>query len=223
MKNIPLILTLLFGCVVAITAPIKPASAADQNPVLVPVSAAGAVPPLSPAEQTAWGAKSFISTMSQKALSFLADPAMSQEQKAREFQHLLESSFDMNTISRFALGRYWRTATPEQRKEYQDLFRQMVLNVYSERFDEYSGQEFVVRGVRNEGESDAIVSSFVVSQQGPEIQVDWRVRHKKDKFKIIDVMVEGVSMTVTQRSDFASVIQRGGGNVAVLIDYLRSQ
>jgi phospholipid transport system substrate-binding protein len=169
------------------------------------------------------GAQKFIDNMADQALGFIANENMSKDQKAAKFKTLLESSFDMNTIARFALGRYWRTATNEQKKEYLRLFKDMVVSVYSGRFDEYEGQKFETRSSRNDGDKDALVSSFVVPDKGSEIQIDWRVRHKNGKYQIVDVVVEGVSMSVTQRSDFASVIQRGGGNVDVLLEHLRTQ
>lgn len=130
----------------------------------------------------------------------------------------------MNTIGRFSLGRYWRVATAEEQKRYLELFRDMVVDVYSSRFSEYKGEKVEVRSSRAEGKTDVLVTSFIVPDGGgPEIQVDWRVRHKNNRYKVIDVIVEGVSMGVTQRSDFASVIQRGGGKVEVLLAHLEQQ
>lgn len=169
------------------------------------------------------GAQHFVENMGQRALSFLADEDITKEKKAKEFKDLLEDSFDMNTIARFALGRHWRVASNEQKKEYMGLFKTMIVKVYSSRFDEYQGQSFEVRHTRAESDKDAIVTSFIVPESGSEIQIDWRVRYKKGRYKVIDVIVEGVSMSVTQRSDFSSVIQRGGGDVEVLLDHLRTK
>jgi phospholipid transport system substrate-binding protein len=166
-------------------------------------------------------AQKFIDGMAQRAVDFLANTSLSQDQKSAEFRNLLQDSFDLETIGRFALGRYWNTATPEQRKEYQQLFRNMVVKVYSNRFKEYQGQKVETRSHRVDANGDVIVTSFIVPEKGAEIQVDWRTRNKNGKWKIVDVIVEGVSMSVTQRSDFSSVIQRGGGDMKVLLDYLR--
>lgn len=166
------------------------------------------------------GAEHFIDSMAQKGLGFLADTSMSTEQKKEAFAGLLNKSFDMNTIGRFSLGRYWRVSTAEQRREYLDLFNNMVVQVYADRFSEYSGQAFETAGFRQESEKDTIVTSFVIDKNA-KVQVDWRVRHKNGRYKVVDVMVEGVSMSMTQRSDFSAVIQRGGGNVTVLLDHLR--
>src|SRR5690606_5730149 len=113
--------------------------------------------------------------------------------------------------------------TDAQRKEYMTLFRQMVVNVYSARFGEYKGQKFETRSFRALDDKDTLVTSFIVPLDGPEIQVDWRVRYKDGRYRIVDVIVEGVSMSVTQRSDFAAVIQRGGGDVQVLLAHLRGK
>ena len=167
------------------------------------------------------GAQTFIDGMAQRAIGFIGNGNMTYEQKSNEFRRLLQDSFDMETIGRFALGRYWRTATPEQRKEYQKLFREMVVKVYSDRFREYEGQNVETRSHRIDGDNDTIVTSFIVPKEGPEVQVDWRVRFKNSHYQIVDVIVEGVSMSVTQRSDFSSVIQRGGGDIKVLLDHLK--
>lgn len=171
--------------------------------------------------QDTQGAQTFISGMAQQAIDFLADQSISREQKAQEFKKLLSSSFDMKTIGRFALGRYWKAATPAQQSEYQALFEKMVVQVYSERFKDYEGQKLTVESSAPEGEKDVLVTSYIVPESGPKVRVDWRVRNKDGRHRIVDIIVEGVSMAVTQRSEFASVIQAGGGNVSALLDHLR--
>ncbi len=165
----------------------------------------------------------FIGDMAGRALQFLGNGSITQEQKISSFRHLLNDSFDLDTIGRFTLGRYWKTSTEAQRQEYLTLFRKMVVDVYAKRFGDYKGQKFETRGARADGDKDTIVTSYIIPGSGPEVQVDWRVRYKNGKYKIVDVIVEGVSMSVTQRSDFAAVIQRGGGDVSVLLAHLRGQ
>lgn len=167
------------------------------------------------------GAKNFIASMGDRGINFLGDEAMSMEAKKAEFKSLLNESFDMSTIGRFALGTYWKEATPAQQKEYQKLFNAMIIRVYSQRFSEYKGQKFEVKSARTENGKDSVVTSFIVPNDGPQVQVDWRVRSKNGSYKVVDIIVEGVSMSMTQRADFASVIQRGGGDVESLLAYLR--
>lgn len=196
----------------------------------VPVVSSGfevegaSVSTVSVAEQEGDGALNFVKSTAERGLTFLSDPESSQEQKKKEFRKLLDNSFDLDTIARFVLGKYWNVATPAQKKEYSTLFRKMVVEVYAGRFGDYKGEKFEVKSVRQIGKSDSLVTSYIQPVNGGDpIQVDWRVRRKDSTYKVVDVLVSGVSMSVTQRSDFSSVIQRGGGDVAVLIDYLKQK
>ncbi len=166
-------------------------------------------------------AQDFIENIGVQAVGFLGDANLSPEQKTAQFRDLLNTSFDMRTIGRFAMGRHWRSASKEQQTEYLNLFNDMVINVYTGRFSEYKGQGFEVVSSRADGKKDYLVSSYIVPGNGSKIKLDWRLRHKNGQYKVIDIIIEGVSMSLTQRSDFSSVIQRGGGKVDVLLEHLR--
>lgn len=174
-------------------------------------------------ETSAEAAKNFISGVAEKGIGLLSKAEMTEDQRQKEFRKLLHDSFDMKTIARFSLGRYWKSATPAEQKEYLKLFEDMIVKVYSRRFEGYDGQNLVVRNARSDNDNDCIVFSEIVPKSGSKIKVDWRVRSKGGKMSVVDIIVEGVSMSLTQRSDFASVIQRGGGEIEVLLTHLRSQ
>lgn len=166
----------------------------------------------------------FVQNLGAEALRVLADKSVTKEQAAATFKKMLNDNFDVPTISRFVLGRYWNIATPAQQQEYATLFNRMVEKIYVDRFGLYSGETFNVTGARADaGGTDTIVLSQVVRPQGPPVNVEWRVRSMNGALKIVDVIVEGVSMSVTQRAEFASVIQRGGGNVEALLAMLRER
>lgn len=167
------------------------------------------------------GAKSFVESMAKQGIDFLANPGLSADQRKAEFKKLLQGKFDIRSIGRFALGRYWNSATDAQKKEYQSLFEKMIVDVYSRRFGDYNGQDFQVGSARPEGQADSIVTTYIVPSDGPKVTVDWRIRYKDGNYKVIDVIVEGVSMATTQRSEFASIIQRGGGQIDALLSHLR--
>lgn len=167
-------------------------------------------------------AKTYISCLGDKALAVISDESIDKSEKEAEFRKLLEENFAVKTIGRFALGTYWREANTEQQKKYLELFQEMIVKVYTKRFSEYEDQDFEVVEANSWNGRDIVVSSYVIDPDSPKIKVDWVVRHKNGAYKIVDVVVEGVSMSITQRSDFASIIQRGGGNVQVLIDHIES-
>lgn len=166
----------------------------------------------------------FIQDLGNRALAVLADKKISQDQRSDRFRAMLRESFDLPVIGRFAMGRAWLSATAEQRDEYMRLFERLVVKTYSDRFAMYTGEGFKVRAVRPEGDHDFVVSSDITHPDGsPPTTVDWRLRQKNDKFGIIDVVVEGVSMCVTQRQEYAAVIQRNGGNIDALLDMMRAR
>ncbi len=215
MRNHTVLIAALGLSVVLAGAPAAQADTMTSRPALMVEATAGA--------KVDAGAQKFISSMADSAISFLGNNSYSQDQKEAEFRKLLKNSFDMKTIGRFALGRYWSTATPQQQQEYQSLFEAMVVDVYAARFNEYQGQKLEVTSARA-AEKDTLVTSYIVAPTGGEkFQVDWRVRNKGGSYKVVDVIIEGVSMSLTQRSDFASVIQRGGGDVQSLLVHLRGR
>lgn len=164
-------------------------------------------------------AKGMITSLTNQAITSLQKDSVA-EQKQR-FTSLLGTHFDTTKIGQFALGRYNRQLTPEQRTEYNGLFKKMIVNVYTQRFQEYSGQTVSVTGARKDAKSgDILVNSKINQPSGGEpVPVDWRIRDGK----VIDVIVTGVSMSVTQRDDFASVIAKGNGKVDSLLAYLRQR
>lgn len=166
-------------------------------------------------------AKATIDKMGQRAIDFLGDSSLSQSQKEKKFRSLLNDYFDMPTIGRFTLGSNWKDATDAQRAEYQKLFEDLVVKVYAGRFNDYKGQGFNVSSYRDVGKKDLMVSSYIIPDNGSKIKIDWRVRDKGGQYKVVDVIIEGVSMSLTQRADFNSVISRGGGKMEALLDHLR--
>ncbi len=166
-------------------------------------------------------AQGMIERLGNEALNAIANTGLDAAAKKQVFKRLLTQNFDMSTIGRFAMGKYWRTATPQQQAEYQRLYEKMIIDVYTARFNKYSGQTFDVTGNRADESGDIVVSSKIKSADSAAVAVDWRVRPKGGAYRIIDVMVEGVSMAVTQRNDFGGVIQQGGGTIDALLDYLK--
>jgi phospholipid transport system substrate-binding protein len=169
-------------------------------------------------------AERLIENLGDEVLSVLNRPGLTESEAIAEFSRLFRLGFDIPTIARFVLGRYWNVATPEQRRDYVDLFESMIIETYARRFDDYSGERFQIAGVREETESDTIVITDVLQPGNPEaVQVAWRLRHRDTGPQIIDVIIEGVSMGVTQRQEFASVIERAGGDINALLSRMREQ
>ena len=166
-------------------------------------------------------ASKFISQLGSDALRMLAEKATPQKREA-EFRRLFLKNFDVDTIARFVTGNYWRSANDAQRAEFRKLFEDYVVAAYVARLSAYSGEQFQVKDETPAGD-DIVVNSSIVRPSGPPVRVEWRVRNGGDGPRIIDVIVEGVSMAITQRSEFSAVMQQGGKGLASLNDKLKSK
>jgi phospholipid transport system substrate-binding protein len=135
---------------------------------------------------------------------------------------LFRNDFDVRGIGQFVLGRYWRTASPQEQQEFLQLFQEYIVRAYAARLGEYGGEPFRVTAARPNGD-ETVVTSEIIRQNGNRIEVVWFLADRDGQYKITDVYVAGVSMKVTQRDEFAAVIQRNGGQVGALLAQLRQK
>jgi phospholipid transport system substrate-binding protein len=163
----------------------------------------------------------FIQTLGNRAIKILASPNRSIREREDRFREILRDDFAMDIIGRFVAGRYWRKMTPNQKRIYQKLFSKWVLKTYSIRLGGYSGEKLRVIKTTGIGKRDVIVHTRIENAAGDGFNTNWRVRRVNGRHMIIDVYIEGVSMVVTQRSEFGAVLRRRG--MDGLIDLLRDR
>lgn len=205
--------TVVLGSV--LLAPGIEALADDRGPQIAQARPASATP--SPEAGT------FIVTLADRAIAGLTDKNASRVDRESRFRTLLTDGFDVPHIARFVLGRYWRVASEAERAEYLQLFEDFIVHSYSQRFGEYAGENLKVMHARATPDGEALVVTDLQRPSGPPVKVEWRLRRDGPTFKITDVMVEGVSMSITQRDDFSATIQRSGGRVDALLGVLRDK
>ncbi|MEE8393864.1 MAG: ABC transporter substrate-binding protein [Rhodospirillales bacterium] len=167
----------------------------------------------------------FIEDLADKAVASLSVDGVSRDERAEKFHNLLSEHFAIETIGRWVLGRYWKKASKEERAEFLKLFEDLIVATYVDRFSRYSGSGVlkVIKTITSK-DGDIVVYSAVKGLDGNSpAKVEWRIRKKNGSFKIVDVMIEGISMGLTQRSEFASVIRRNGGKVEGLLSALRKR
>jgi len=192
--------------------------------ILVVFTAVIALATLSPARAIAEDAAGiFVKELGDKAINLLTANGIADAERESRFRDLFRTNFDVEGIGRFTLGKYVRRTDKRQMSEFLKLFEDFIVVTYTSIFSEYSGETFSVRSVRSEPGRDTLVLTEILrADDGPPYRVDWKVRRKNGANKIIDVKVEGVSMTISQRAEFGSVIQRQGG-VDGLILQLRTK
>jgi phospholipid transport system substrate-binding protein len=156
-------------------------------------------------------AERFIGALGERTVAVLARPGADGAARVRELAALLDEAVDLELLARLVLGRHWRGASDAQRREYVALFRGYARDSLAARFGGYTGGErFAVTGSRAAGEGDALVGTRIMLGDRTSVAVDWRVREVGGRPMIIDVVAEGVSLLVTNRAEFDSIVNARG-------------
>lgn len=165
----------------------------------------------------------FLTELTDRAVAQLTEPGLAEAERKLRFRSLLKDAFDLPVIGRFVLGRYWRRADEAQRNDFLDAFEDMMLHRFLPLFSEFSSDKFDVGASRPYKSNPDFVSveSKLRRENGEPIRVNWRVRKHGDSYKIVDIVAEGVSIAVTLRSEYVSVLKRNGGDIGALTQFLR--
>jgi phospholipid transport system substrate-binding protein len=176
---------------------------------LVPMRLAKALPSAAAAEQV-------VRRLVDQVWQLLTERGVEQVND-EDLHSVLAEGTDLSLLGRLVLGRYWRDANPRQRAEYLSLFRRYMLKTFVQRLRQYAGADLDQPGARFQiiasrpvGERDILVQSRVAPPTSQPLRVDWRLRERPGEPVIIDLIVEGISLLVTQRSEFAAVLERSG-------------
>ncbi len=170
-------------------------------------------------------AAAFIETLGQKVLPVqVSKQADAAEVRLAAFRGLIRGSFDLDLISRLVLGKFWGRATEGQRAAFKDLFARYFLTTYAGLLNSYRVDTLVVISSKRVGERDYLVRTSV-ERDGEMTAVVWRLRARDGEYRIINVLVRGISLNLTHRSEFASVVRQEGldGMLRVLRDRVSRQ
>lgn len=171
-------------------------------------------------------ARAMIEEVGQEFLDVLGSDGQQDDQQLEKLISLLKSAINLDTTGRLILAKNWRRASDEQREAYLDLFRPYALDTLASKIRASSAEtplkRFEVIKGEPVGKDDVLVSTDLFWPGYPPYRLDWRLRSREDgSLQAIDVVVEGISMVVTQRSEFAAVIERRGFDG--LLDQMRNQ
>ncbi len=169
-------------------------------------------------------AKAFVEKVTQEGLVDIINSNVSQQEKDRRFEKLFNEALDLKFIGQFVLGRYWRTATPEQKKEFIEVYRQLNVKTWSKRFDEFRGKKFIFNGTSPSSSANQIfVNSSVPMDQGNPASVVWRVKQSGNSFKIVYIIIENVSLAITARNEYTAFIKKSPNGIDGLIKDLKAK
>lgn len=162
-----------------------------------------------------------IDEAAQKIVAVLARTEEPAEVRIGEIEEIAYEIFDFTTMSKLVLARNWRKLDKEKRAEFVREFRTHLSRTYGTRLDNFSDIGVDVYGAQVEVRNDVTVKSRVVGGQFDGSELAYRMRNRKEGWKIIDVVIEGVSLVSNYRSQFATVLN--GGTIDDLITKLKDK
>lgn len=169
-------------------------------------------------------AEEFIKNTTSEGIEQIINADISQQEKDKRFYKLLNGALDLDFIGQFVLGRNWKTATEQQRKDFITVYRDLNIATWSKRFNEFKGKTFVFKGTTpSSSKGQIFVNSEVPMDQGAPAKVLWRVREKNGNYKIVDIVIEGVSLAQASRSEYTSFIKNNPGGLDALIKDLNNR
>ena len=167
---------------------------------------------LSSTEEWKTDPEKFINYFASQGINEILASNKLEEEKTLLFRSLLRSTFDFSTISKFVLGRNWNNTSELDQKKFKKLFEDIIVITWSRRFGDYDGQSLVYEKSNLDGENGFLAQTFILNNNdNNKINIQWRLRNRPDGLKIVDIIVEGVSMAITYRQDYNSVMRRKGG------------
>lgn len=193
--------------------------------VVLSVSVFGTVAPARAADaEAADKARAFVVELADKTITSLTEDGIDKTERRKRFRVLMLENFAFEGIAKWVLGRYWRRASAEEQAEFLKLFEDLMVVIYADRFAQYSGEKLDVGKGEVRGENDILVHSVINRPEGLKpVDVIWRMRQVDAAFKILDLMVEGLSMGLTQQKEFSSVIRQNGGQIRGLLNELKKR
>ena len=149
---------------------------------------------------------------------------ISKDEKINKLKSIAEDTVDIRGIGFYSLGSHRKTATQEQKDEYEKVFREYFLQSFSSRLAEYSNPIIQVDSKKKINENYTIVSStLAATEKRPSVKIEWRVYTKnQDQPLIRDLIIEGLSLARTQKEEFNSIIQSADGDLNALLENLRN-
>jgi len=177
--------------------------------------------PWAAAQVPADAAKAFISQAGQELVA-VVNGGGSSAQKSSQLQRLVDQDVAVDQVADYVLGRYQNVATPAQHSEYLALFHQLLAYNITYQIQAYQGVTFVVNGASVMG-GDTVVDTTIARPGQAPADVGWAVDDINGSPKIVDVIVAGTSLRITERNDYASVVTSNGGQVSALLTAMQNQ
>jgi phospholipid transport system substrate-binding protein len=174
------------------------------------VAALACVGTIAPAAPAAESPRAVVEATTSAVIAVLADKSLSTDEKRRRVEEIVYARVDFDTLSRLVLGRSWNQLSEEQRAEFEREFKQNLSATYGRNVESYKNEKVTIIDDRQEARGDWTVRTKIVRHGPDDISVDYRLRQTGGTWKIIDVIIEGVSLVSNYRSQFQEIMANGG-------------
>lgn len=163
----------------------------------------------------------FVSKLADDMISDVLATEKPMTEKLDLFRSKFQNALDLKYIGQFVTGVYWRRANEADKQAFLDAFMEFTTKSWADKFNMYTGQTIVFKGTRNAQKGQLFVDSVI--QNEPPAEVVWRIREKDGSYKIVDIIVEGVSMAMSYRNEYNAFLQANGGDLNRLTQTLREK
>jgi phospholipid transport system substrate-binding protein len=152
-----------------------------------------------------------VQTTSDQVLAVLADKDLSKEARRDKVKAIVLQNVDFDTLSRLVLARNWNQFSPQQQQEFEREFQGHLATTYGRRLDDYHNEKVAIVGDRKEPNGDWTVLTKILRGGGSnDVSVDYRLRQSNGQWKMIDFIIEQVSLVANFRSQFQEIVSSGG-------------
>lgn len=140
----------------------------------------------------------------------------------KKLEPVIVSTHDLPFIAKTAAGRYWGKLSADEQKTFQDAFTRLTLATYANQFDGYSGESFEVGEQQQLGSGgQVVVHGRLIKSDGSDVKFDYVLRQDEGKWRIINIVADGVSDLATKRAEYGAVIEKSG--IATLIKQIEDR
>lgn len=143
------------------------------------------------------------------------------EQRFGQLGPVIRAAFDMDLVARLVLGSHWSSLQPDQRRQFTQTLTRFTIANYASRFDQYTGQSFAIRSVKSQRPNLQVVRATLTVHPDKQHRFDYQLRQSDDRWRIVNVAVDGVSDLAIKRAQYVDVIEREG--FAALISLLNDR
>jgi phospholipid transport system substrate-binding protein len=166
--------------------------------------------------ETPEAASAVVADMIATVQHALSDAKLSVQEREQEFGRVLHDQFDVPAISRYVLGPYSASASPQEMDVFAGLMQRWMINAFAGSMGGFGDAKIKMVETRPYGPASVVVTSEIVQPNDPPIRIDWRLHQDEGHYRIVDLYLQGISLSLVQREQMAAVISQNGGTVAGL-------